>query len=512
MIRISRYLVALFELNLVTHPSLASDCKNALSHFKRLYFSTVDGKHPASEELKAGKKKIQEIYLSSPLFQNQLALFTEERGGEITIRSREGTFTVENSEFETVLSKLKEFRKGEEWDFSFYPKESITFLLSFLTLGLPNQHLPESLLSKDTLLWTYSLANELKLTKLKRYVHYQLRLRFTKDDLGVDEFLNYYHQLQAFQEDFPKADFPLQFAYDHILLGEPWTLQFSERGQELYTIAEKWAGLGYTRAQFLLGILLHMGVGGEKDEEKAISLFELASNQGYAPAQYALGRCYSTGKRVKQDLKKASNLYVLAAIQRYAPAQFNLSRCFSKELGVVKDEEMAVNYLTLAARQFFIPAIMQQAEDYFFGIGVEKNLRTAFILFKKAGDIGSITAKSYLGVYYVVGGYVNRDFQKAVKLFQNGVDNGDSVGQHHLGISYLYGRGVEKNFKKALEWFKRAADSGLKYSRNELILCYDNGIGVPTDFAKAADLYKRVNDPANTLPLWKNNDFLLPNQ
>ena len=500
LIRISRYLVALFELNLATYPSLASDCKNALSHFKRLYFSAVDGKHLASEELKEGKKRIKEIYLSSPLFQNRSDWVKEERSGEITICCREGMIQMESSIFETFLSKLKEIRKGEEneeWDFSFYPKNSIVFLLSYITSSdRSNQHLPKSLLSRDTLLWTYSLANELKLTKLKRYVHYQLRLSFTKEYIDVDDFLSFYHQLQAFQQDFPKADFPLQSAHDHILLSEPWTLTLLllKGDQELFAIAEKFAGLGYPPAQFLLGSMLHNGVGVERDEEKAISLYELAANQGYPPAQYTLGGYYSMGKGVEQDDAKAFALNELSAKQGYAPAQYNLSRCFGLGIGVEKNEEMEVLNLKLAAKQFFIPAMTQLGEAYIFGnrVLVQENPRKAFTLFQKGSDLGCVNATSYLGLYYLIGKFVNRDYQKAIAMFQQGADLEDPMGQHNLGVAYLEGKGVEQSGIKAMEWFKRAADKGHKYSRLRVIKSYREGVILPADHAKAEEMRRRI--------------------
>ena len=72
------------------------------------------------------------------------------------------------------------------------------------------------------------------------------------------------------------------------------------------------------QAQVNLGVCYSNGTGVEKDEQKAVELYQKAAEQGDANAQYNLGWCYESGTAVEKDEQKAVEWYKKAAEQGYA--------------------------------------------------------------------------------------------------------------------------------------------------------------------------------------------------
>ena len=67
----------------------------------------------------------------------------------------------------------------------------------------------------------------------------------------------------------------------------------------------KSAELGYSSAQYNLGLIFYYGGGTEQDYAQAKYWFEKAATQGHADAQSRLGNMYLVGKGVKQNYERA---------------------------------------------------------------------------------------------------------------------------------------------------------------------------------------------------------------
>lgn len=78
---------------------------------------------------------------------------------------------------------------------------------------------------------------------------------------------------------------------------------------------------GDTDALTHLGVIYHMGLGTEKDLEKAFTYYEQAAKQNHAPAQYNLGLLYQSGLGTKQDYSTAYHYFTLAAKQEHHKAK-----------------------------------------------------------------------------------------------------------------------------------------------------------------------------------------------
>jgi len=88
---------------------------------------------------------------------------------------------------------------------------------------------------------------------------------------------------------------------------------------------------GFAKAQYNLGYMYENGYGVEKSSLKALEYYQLAADKGFAKAQYNLGNMYRNGYGVEQSYQKALEYYQLAADQGLKEAQHNLSKLKSSK-------------------------------------------------------------------------------------------------------------------------------------------------------------------------------------
>ncbi|MCC6775949.1 MAG: SEL1-like repeat protein [Hyphomicrobiales bacterium] len=117
-------------------------------------------------------------------------------------------------------------------------------------------------------------------------------------------------------------------------------------------LAQPLANEGVARAQTLVGLIYHSGLGVVKDDNEALRWFRLAAEQGDAEARFHLGVMYDEGQVVPQDHAEAAKWYQLAAEQGNAQAQYNLGLAYAKGEGVTQDNVRAHMWLNLAATRF----------------------------------------------------------------------------------------------------------------------------------------------------------------
>jgi TPR repeat protein len=216
--------------------------------------------------------------------------------------------------------------------------------------------------------------------------------------------------------------------------------QRGQRGQKKNEEAKRWAQISQnnnvaavlheraasdSRAQTLLGVLNHSGLGGiPQDEGKAVEWYRKAAEQGDVQAQTRLGYMYGEGRGVAKDEAKAVELYRKAAEQGNAQAQTGLGVMYAYGRGIPKDEGKAAEW------------------------------------YRKAAEQGHAQAQTRLGYMYGEGRGVAKDEAKAVEWYRKAAEQGDAHAQTHLGVMYEKGRGVTKDETKAVEWYRKAAEQG----------------------------------------------------
>jgi uncharacterized protein len=176
------------------------------------------------------------------------------------------------------------------------------------------------------------------------------------------------------------------------------------------------------------------GIGKQKDETKALSMYTVCVNAGSPKAMNALGIIYKEGIGVKEDKKKAIEWLTKAGNLNYAQAWYNLGLIF-------KDAT----------------------------ITEERNYSKAYDYFCKASDIGddqSDYAKAYM-LYKGLG--CTQDYTKASILFEKGARLNRSNSMYFFGLCLRNGYGVEADIDKAKYWLTKASNKNFRLATLELL-------------------------------------------
>lgn len=202
---------------------------------------------------------------------------------------------------------------------------------------------------------------------------------------------------------------------------------YGENGKSIdYAQAIQWfnqsAELGYTSAQYNLGVCYKQGQGVAKNEVEAVRWYYKAAEQGHKGAQYNLGVCYRHGQGVAKNEAEAVKWYRMAAEQGHVAAQNNLGVCYEEGYGVPKNQVEAAKWYGKAAEQGQMNAQYNLAVFYTNGQGVPKNLAQAKNWYTKAAAQGHPDAKTQLAKLGAeqtpYNDYSNNDGQITLKLIR----------------------------------------------------------------------------------------------
>ena len=120
------------------------------------------------------------------------------------------------------------------------------------------------------------------------------------------------------------------------------------------------AEMGNPSAQVFIGLMHNQGHGLEKNINKAVKWYSLASDQGYAPAKWRLAIIYYHGSGLTKNYQKAAELFHSAAKLGDAYSQKSLGLMYSKGLGVTKSNILAYSWLGIARDNGFKLALRLQ--------------------------------------------------------------------------------------------------------------------------------------------------------
>jgi uncharacterized protein len=163
----------------------------------------------------------------------------------------------------------------------------------------------------------------------------------------------------------------------------------------------------------------------QKEYQKALKAFELASKTGSLDALTALGVMYIGGIGVEQDNTKGYTYINTAANQSDPKAQYTLGAL------------------------------------YYLGVGVTKDLNKAFYWLNLASQKGYLDAKYSLGVMYEFGEGVDQNNEKAYENFIFAARKGNLESQIKVAEMYKNGIGTEKNLEKSAYWLDKIEESNV---------------------------------------------------
>jgi|ERR1711934_27195 len=204
------------------------------------------------------------------------------------------------------------------------------------------------------------------------------------------------------------------------------------------------------------------------DYTKAAEWFTKAANAGYGPGLDGMGFLHQMGLGVQRNTDRAFELYQLAADAEDEQGMFHVGACYSKGIGVKADQKKALHWWTKAVESGqHASSAYNLALRYEAGSGVTKDPRRAVEYFSIAAHQGHLGAMYNLGVFttYTPGPRQNKTegcnwFLNVTVGGEHGQNKNDPViarAMTNLALCYLTGRGMEHDVDEGRQWLELAA-------------------------------------------------------
>lgn len=187
-----------------------------------------------------------------------------------------------------------------------------------------------------------------------------------------------------------------------------------------YQALEKLAKQGNAQALYNLGYLAQTGQGTAKNEQKAIQLYEQASNKGYPVASYVLGKNYIAGSMgLKSDPAKAKQYLAKASSQGFDDASVDLAVLLfsenkpeSDKAGLAKLEPLIKkgNYQAVHAKALYNISAGFKNKD-------EKSIQQGLNSIQDLAKKGYIPALMAVGNMFANGNIIPQNLIEAQKVF-----------------------------------------------------------------------------------------------
>lgn len=253
----------------------------------------------------------------------------------------------------------------------------------------------------------------------------------------------------------------------------------------------------------------------DKDEKKAVELFEKAANQNSDMGLLKLADCYKKGVGVSQDNAKAFSLYEKSANMDNSDAMIALSDMYAEGNGVEKNMSEALYWKeklafkgNLNAQKFVLAnqsvsykkADITADEAYKKGYDClkEKSYDWAKFCLERAINLGSKDAMLIYAEWLYWGDGITKDYDKAIDILSKlGEENNNKYAQKMLALIYRENKGVAPDVKKEMYWVAKSAENGDVDSQIRLAYGYQNGIGVKKNKKLAFAMYEKAAEQGN---------------
>ena len=179
---------------------------------------------------------------------------------------------------------------------------------------------------------------------------------------------------------------------------------------------------------------------GKHPNKEVVSILEKSAGLGYTRAQVMLGKIYQFGRRgIPQDLRKAKTWYELAAAKGANEALFQLNVIYQQSGDAYTKAAMAdenIEWLEMGVKQGNAEAALNLAGMAETGRGVPQDYKRAAELYQIAADAGIVQAQAALGKLYANGEGVPQDNKKAIFWLTKAAEEGyvEAVSYTHLTL------------------------------------------------------------------------------
>ncbi len=189
----------------------------------------------------------------------------------------------------------------------------------------------------------------------------------------------------------------------------------------------------------------------KKYSEKLVSLAE----SGNAAAQFRLGQSYMLGIGIDKDINKAIIWISKAAQMHNHNALCHLGYYYENGMGVQKDEFQAYSFYKKAALKGHPDAASFLANCYLNGIGTVPDTLKARAWYEKCAENGDYVAQNNTGQLY----YIAHDYEKAIYWLTKASRKSKNASEQ-LGYMYENGIGTDKDPQKAKEFYRKSYELG----------------------------------------------------
>ncbi len=256
-------------------------------------------------------------------------------------------------------------------------------------------------------------------------------------------------------------------------------------------------------ASFHLGLWFNEGFATSRDVDQALKYFEQAAVDDIGAAHLALGVMYQLDSSIPQDIGRAINWYEKGVSIGYSPCAVFLAFVYQfGEPGVEVDLTKAFHYHRLAANADDPLGQYQCASMFAAGEGVELDTEKATFWFEKSSDHGFAPAFTGLGLIALHAG----NGELAYSNLKKAAGLGDTLGELNLGHCFQKGIGVEADATEAAQWFNAAASKGNAEAQHAFGIKLALGDGVPVNHERGIEL---ISTAANNG--YSESAFLLGN-
>jgi hypothetical protein len=199
----------------------------------------------------------------------------------------------------------------------------------------------------------------------------------------------------------------------------------------------------------------------KQDYKTAFELYTKLANEGDADAQTSLGYMYQVAQGCEKNDEKALELYEKAAEKKQPYALFNLAILYMNGLGGVPHDQFKAHELHMeAAVRDVPPAMYEVALMLERGLGCLQNFSEAAFWYEEGAKRGHLESFNNLGVLYKDGHGVPIDEARCFICFSKTAEGGLAEGFYNLGQLYDQGFGCEQDHDKALDYCRKAAYKG----------------------------------------------------
>ena len=143
-----------------------------------------------------------------------------------------------------------------------------------------------------------------------------------------------------------------------------------------------------------------LGEGVEKDLQKAFGYYKLSADMGYSSAEYEVGLAYECGYGCEKNPEKAFEYYKKAYEHGWYDAINKYGWCLTNNFGTENDYDLAYKVFMEGHEKGIAICTANVGWCYHWGRRVAKNMDKAKEYYKKAADMGNDWAKEQLNKYF----------------------------------------------------------------------------------------------------------------